>query len=159
MSAELFALVAPDAKTCRVCKRLLPIDQFRRSPNMKSGRRNECRECGVAAFKAWRVANPEKDRAKQRRETLKMYGISRADYDRLHAAQGGRCAICGGVEHGHKRAYFAIDHDHASGVVRGLLCHGCNAALGGFRDNPDLLRSAAKYVEAFLLAQAAQAAK
>lgn len=53
------------------------------------------------------------------------------------------CEICGepGVH---------TDHDHATGQVRGRLCAGCNHGLGKFRDNPDILRQAADYLDAHL---------
>lgn len=58
---------------------------------------------------------------------------------------GNRCAICGAMEtEGQK---FAVDHCHATGCLRGLLCPPCNLGLGSFRDDPERLRKAAKYVE------------
>ncbi len=54
--------------------------------------------------------------------------------------------ICGAVENG-KRKNFCIDHDHATGKVRGLLCHNCNVAIGLMKDNTDLLKKAAEYLE------------
>lgn len=56
----------------------------------------------------------------------------------------GVCHICGGVD---KDRNLAIDHCHQTGKMRGLLCMGCNTALGRFKDNPDLLRKAAEYIE------------
>lgn len=53
--------------------------------------------------------------------------MSIADYDALLAAQGGRCAICGARP---GRRNLAVDHDHATGKVRGLLCTTCNVKLG-----------------------------
>jgi len=60
------------------------------------------------------------------------------------AAQGGTCAICDSPP-GSRR--LAIDHDHATGVVRGLLCPRCNTGLAYFRDRPELFRTAADYLE------------
>ena len=65
------------------------------------------------------------------RQYQKAYGIDVAEYDRMFAAQNGRCKICNTdtpKTHGNK--YFAVDHCHASGKVRGLLCSTCNIALG-----------------------------
>jgi len=75
-------------------------------------------------------------------------GISLAEYNRLLTLQGGKCAICrrGDSNHRTGRA-FSVDHDHATDVVRGLLCHTCNLAVGAMHDNPEHLRSAADYLE------------
>lgn len=51
-----------------------------------------------------------------------------------------RCGICGATDS------LKIDHSHSSGDVRGVLCHGCNIGLGNFRDDPDLLRKAIRYL-------------
>ena len=59
----------------------------------------------------------------------------------MHAAQGGVCAICRTAPAEH------VDHDHATGAVRALLCFNCNGGLGQFRDDPSLLYVAAFYLE------------
>lgn len=74
-----------------------------------------------------------------------MYGISENDYDLLLLAQGGVCAICSGAC-GTGR-HLSVDHDHATGQVRALLCASCNNGLGRFKDSPALLRAAASYIE------------
>lgn len=53
----------------------------------------------------------------------------------------GRCQIC------HKETALHIDHDHSTGQVRGLLCNSCNGGLGAFKDNPDFLHEAVRYLE------------
>jgi len=71
------------------------------------------------------------------------YGMTLADYDAMLAEQGGVCAIC-------KTSYdrtLSIDHDHATNLVRGILCSNCNTGLGSFRDNPGFLRSAATFLK------------
>jgi hypothetical protein len=60
------------------------------------------------------------------------------------AENDNRCAICGAPP-GEKR--LAIDHSHATGRVRSLLCISCNNGLGRFKDDPALLRSAADYLD------------
>lgn len=62
--------------------------------------------------------------------------------------QDGRCAICGTGEPGGTRLHgnrFALDHDHDTGLVRGLLCHRCNVGLG-YLNTPELLAAAAEYL-------------
>jgi hypothetical protein len=73
------------------------------------------------------------------------YGITVDDYDALFASQAGRCAICSTDSPG-GRGRFHVDHDHATGEVRGLLCTNCNAGLGQFKDDPDRLGAAIRYL-------------
>ena len=80
----------------------------------------------------------------------KSFGISIDDYKRMLDAQGGVCALCGGTEtHSYKGEVrsLSVDHCHATGGVRKLLCHACNHGLGCFKDDPDLMRAAALYIE------------
>ena len=72
----------------------------------------------------------------------KQLGITDADYARLLAAQGGHCALCPATP---KTRRLHVDHDHATGKVRGLLCHRCNRALPTWVDARWLGR-AARYV-------------
>jgi Recombination endonuclease VII len=68
--------------------------------------------------------DPDAYRRQQRRT---KYGMEQEDYDELLESQGGRCAICG-----RPFGRVCIDHDHATGQVRGLLCNLCNSRLGWF---------------------------
>ena len=72
------------------------------------------------------------------------YGLSPDDYRKLVQQQGGVCAICKKADR-----ELVIDHCHATNVVRRLLCRKCNTGLGQFDDDPDVLRAAAAYLEAF----------
>lgn len=95
----------------------------------------------VAATADWRKKNPEKY-ANQR---LKYYGLTFVELKQYLDQQGWRCEICGvGLTMRTKH----IDHCHATGAFRGVLCRDCNPALGMFKDRPDLLRKAAEYLEA-----------
>ncbi len=70
-----------------------------------------------------------------------------ADRDRMLEAQGGVCAICKtAVEFG-RRYSGAVDHCHATGKIRGILCYPCNTGLGVFKDKVDSLRAAIDYLE------------
>ena len=89
----------------------------------------------------------------------KTYGLTVEQFDALVLTQSGRCAIClkvpaptatGYRGKSHKRdpnmGVLRVDHDHATGKVRGLLCHGCNVALGHFKSDLGLLDNAKKYL-------------
>lgn len=88
--------------------------------------------------------DPEKRRAKERRRLLRQYGLTLQSYAALMFMQGGRCAICRTDRPGGKG--WAIDHDHTTGAVRGLLCTQCNLGLGQFRDEPEILAAAIGYL-------------
>jgi hypothetical protein len=90
--------------------------------------------------------NKYKSRYPKSSRTRQALGITHADLKRLEENQTGRCAICGG-EPKFPRVRLCVDHDHATGQFRGLLCGHCNTALGLFKDNPETLRKAAEYLE------------
>ena len=73
----------------------------------------------------------------------KTYGITIEEYDQLLSAQNGVCAICGG---GTSKRHFAVDHNHRTGQVRGLLCARCNGGLARFMDRIENLIAAANYM-------------
>lgn len=74
------------------------------------------------------------------------YRLEPAEYDAMVAKQRGKCLICEGRQRRKNSDHLDIDHDHATGEVRGLLCGSCNSGLGRFGDSPALLRQAADYV-------------
>jgi len=95
------------------------------------------------------ASEPELMRRRQADANLKhVFGITLAQYTEMLARQRGACAICGATSPGPRNARFAVDHDHATGKVRGLLCSPCNLAIGMFRDDADLIDQAAAYLDA-----------
>jgi hypothetical protein len=103
--------------------------------------RDKIREAARRRHYHWRLRNPDKAREQRRRQWLReQYGLTVEEYDRLLAAQGGGCALCGSAER------LAIDHDHDTGAVRGLLCHACNTGIGLLRDDPERALRAAAYL-------------
>jgi hypothetical protein len=75
-----------------------------------------------------------------------VYGLAPGDYERLLQAQGGTCAVHGCRANG-KSKKLAVDHDHATGEVRGILCGRHNQLIGYHRDSPEAFRSIAAYLE------------
>jgi len=80
-------------------------------------------------------------------QRMKKFGITYADYKAMHDKQAGKCAICGAEIGDVMGNRLYVDHDHATGSVRGLLCSACNFGIGKFKDSPLLLRKAAEYLE------------
>lgn len=79
-----------------------------------------------------------------RQKPLSRYGLTTQEWGALVDAHGSRCAICG--RHEPHPSALAIDHDHATGKVRGLLCRACNTGLGQFRDSIAMLEKALAYL-------------
>lgn len=90
----------------------------------------------------WYYNNSDKKRA---RDLRIKFGITPEIYDTILANQNGVCAICSKSCTSGK--LLAVDHDHNTGKVRGLLCMKCNTGLGKFLDSPELLRKSANYLE------------
>ena len=112
-----------------------------------------CTECGIEPRRGPKAGNCAKCHAKRQREWYALnrdrqrdaqlkahYGIDLAEYNRLYDEQDGRCLICGEEE------TLGVDHDHATGAVRGLLCSRCNVGVGYFRDDVALLLKAVDYL-------------
>jgi len=96
------------------------------------------------AQKATYEKHKEKNKPIQRNRMLKRkYGLTLEEYKYLFEEQNGVCAICKTTE---ECRMLAVDHNHESGKVRGLLCGSCNRALGLLKDNPELLSRAKEYV-------------
>ncbi|MEW1645803.1 endonuclease VII domain-containing protein [Streptomyces sp. NPDC091219] len=114
-------------KLCRTCGEVKPHSEWHRNSSASDGLSTQCKPCRAA---------------KGREAHLKrQYGITEAERDELIASQGGVCCICLAVVPEH------VDHCHNTGRVRGVLCFSCNAALGQFKDRPDVIRRAATYLE------------
>lgn len=120
-----------------------------------TARRRANPEANKAAVEAWRKANPERlrehgraayarDPVRFRARNIKRYGVTLAEYDALLAAQDGVCAIC--KKKCSKHPNLSIDHDHATGKVRGLLCSACNIGIGSLREDPMIAQAAADYL-------------
>ena len=112
--------------------------------------RNPCKDCRNKQARhnyAQRSTDKqERKRVYARRWRYKQYGLTERDVALLLELQGGRCAVCGAIESRGGQALH-VDHDHGTGRIRGMLCRGCNTALGHLQDNPSLLRRAADYLE------------
>lgn len=105
------------------------------------------RERKAAYMREYRAKNLTSIRATEWRNNLKRYDVTPEQWQTIFEAQGRGCAICGNPEssNGHR---LVVDHCHTSGLVRALLCHGCNRGMGLFADDSARLRAAADYLDA-----------
>lgn len=127
-------------KRCTDCQKVLPIQMFSVSKSALDGRQSRCKACGK------KCRRPEQNRIYNLRH---KYGISEDKYIKLLVAQGRRCAICQTASPGGQGNVFHVDHDHATGEIRGLLCTKCNTGIGHLNDDPDRLEAAAKYLRRY----------
>jgi hypothetical protein len=138
----------PDGhKWCGDCSKTMPLSNFVRTVATASGYSAYCKPCHNTRSRASR----EKIGGSRTYHLTRRYGITAAEADYLLAEQNGLCAICKAAPAVH------VDHDHATGAVRALLCFNCNGGLGQFKDNPELLHAAAYYVQFHTIRQQVQA--
>jgi len=138
-----------DSKTCSKCGITKSVDSFHFRNKKKNDRQPICSVCKSAyskqQYKHRCDIDPTYHKLRMRQTYLKStYGLTLEDYMIIHNNQSGVCAICGGVD---SHQLLSVDHDHNTGLVRGLLCNSCNSMLGYARDNPDLLLLGAQYLE------------
>lgn len=140
-------------KICTGCKKELPLDNFsfeRRRQHYMA----QCKSCKSEKARVWRKNKPgyeqeryAKDKDKTReRHLIRKYGVTLIAYQAMLDAQRGKCAICHAPEVEQFKGVFHVDHCHATGSVRGLLCRGCNHMLGVVRDDPEILTRAINYI-------------
>ena len=141
-------------KWCSKCVTIKTIGEFYPSTRHKNSRHPWCSVCYLSLGRARYRTNIESNRRKARErakrcpDTLRdikyrmAYGISLRQYNDMLTSQNGVCAICLRAD----SIKLAVDHDHASGLIRGLLCKNCNRMIGLSRDNPVVLLAAANYV-------------
>jgi hypothetical protein len=159
--------VAHSTKLCVKCGETKPLDEFSvKVYGVSDGQRyprgfsTHCRSC-IKEYRAhyydrnqedfnqknkeYRTSDPAKYNREQSkrylRKSLRKYGLTVDDYQRLYDAQQGKCEICGTHQD-----RLVIDHCHATGRMRGLLCRLCNAGLGYAKDNPHVLRRMIRYL-------------
>jgi hypothetical protein len=121
-------------------------------PHLREKERARCREYYrvhkekiAERMRAYNEANKDKVQQWARQNDLqRKYGITTAEYDALLARQNGGCAICRRRPKENER--LCVDHCHITGLIRGLLCHSCNIALGRFRDDQTSLIAALAYL-------------
>src|ERR1041384_916466 len=137
-------------KVCNLCHELKPMNAFSILKKGAQGRHPACKSCRNRQAKD-RYARKRNEIIQMRRDWRKRtgaerrlaYGLNLEEFNAMVKAQNGRCAICNEIPTGRG---FHVDHCHLTGVIRGLLCRGCNLALGNMKDDPARLMRAANYL-------------
>ena len=123
--------------------------------------RSRSRGKRLAAAAEWRKKNPERLAAYYKTQYARKkafyvdynrasalrrnYGITIEQYESMYRDQNGSCAVCVGVNISGRR--LAVDHDHKTGKIRGLLCSRCNSAIGLARESKDILLDLFQYLD------------
>lgn len=139
----------PTHKLCPMCKEWLPHDSFAKHKSLnhqaKYALRAYCKPCerSLHAPRALLVRNTMLKR---------RYGLTHEEYEAMLSRQNGCCAICKKPEtidntRRGKPSRLAVDHCHATGKVRGILCSACNRGIAAFRDDAELLQRAIDYIK------------
>lgn len=149
-------------KLCKKCNLHKELTEFSPNPSRENPERlrSQCKLCDKEVQKGYYKSNKkrinEKTLAYQRKNPEKrkgyklklQYSTTLSEYRRLFELQGGKCAICGSDNSGCKtKRSLCVDHDHATGKIRGLLCDNCNKGLGCFKDSLESLNLAGKYLK------------
>lgn len=148
-------------KFCSKCRQTLEVEKFNRDRTFSDGLFRYCRECSKAwkrdyyarnkekcqtYGKEWDKRNPDHGR---RYHLRRKFGLTPERVEEMVSSQGGVCPCCGDP------SPSVVDHDHSccddkyrtcGSCVRGVLCNGCNVALGAAKDNPDILDALAAYL-------------
>lgn len=133
-------------RTCTSCKSVKDISLFAPRGDNPSKFRSHCKDCVRDQNITRHHTRPHTKAANAsaaRRHLLKRYGLTPESYDSMVQKQNGVCAIC---ELSDTSRHLSVDHDHATGEVRGLLCQICNTAIGHFKDSQRLLARASLYL-------------
>lgn len=136
-------------KVCKCCRVPKKLSEFYCHAISSDGLQPKCKVCcsayqrevgpdGLTRQARWRKANPGKTRIYVRKY---KYGITLEQFNEMLLAQNHACAICRGTN-----VDWHVDHDHATGKVRALLCQSCNFAIGFLKDSARIALSAAEYL-------------
>lgn len=155
-------------KKCNKCGIEKSLTEFHNDKDKKDGKATLCKACKCANTARFRETNPQymskwrsynKEEVKdynyqhyhnnliyhRNRQLKNYYGITLEEFEAILKAQGESCAICGADSCSDGRS-FNVDHNHATGEVRGILCRPCNAGLGMFKDSPEIMINAYQYL-------------
>ena len=118
-------------KTCSGCKIEKPFDHFNKSGNKRQFMHGYCKPCQADYDRGYRLP--------------KRFGLSMSEYNELFIKQEGKCAICN-VHQSEFIKALAVDHNHRTNKVRGLLCFACNSAIGKLKESDEIINNALEYL-------------
>lgn len=153
-----------DGYTCYKCGLFKPLNEFYR---LSSGRpSSRCKICNgknsteryrkdpaktLAYQSIWyreKMKDPEFRKRRASWKRVGRYGLTEVQFEEMLESQENSCLLCGILfDSGSRSSSLVVDHDHATGKMRGLICWSCNIGLGAFKDDIKILEKAIKYLE------------
>lgn len=161
-------------KDCKDCGESILLEEMPLRKQSPDGRHHLCFPCKRARHRVYQQNYVNRDPERRRKQAndyalknksrssdnsrKRKYGLSNADIDQMVQAQGGVCGLCRGE---FTWGQTFVDHDHnccprqdgnevtCGNCVRAILCRLCNQGLGMFNEDPELLRTAADYIERY----------
>jgi hypothetical protein len=140
-------------KTCNTCGSEKELELFAKGKAYKDGYRNICKRCHTDYMLNYYEQKNDKRDAKNKMNTKyvapwKRHHLTEKEYNSLLNMFNGRCHVC------REEEATSIDHDHTccpqnrscGKCVRGILCRGCNTALGSLKENNNTISNLLKYI-------------
>ena len=142
------------SKRCLRCEGIKSLLCFGKDQSKPDGYMIYCRDCQRKINKRNRSAPGFNEKRRPTRKQYKdrdrnwrlktMYGITLEDFNLMFNLQNKVCKLCGSDKS--DKNNFVVDHCHKTGKIRGILCSYCNRALGMFKDDPEILTKAIRYI-------------
>lgn len=135
-------------KKCPKCGMLKDTSEFNKNSSSPDGLQGYCKVCQSESARVSNKKHIEHRRLNNSRwRRSSLYGLSEEAFNEMVERSNNLCSICGTEFTKTGKGRMAIDHDHATGKVRGLICHNCNIGLGHFKDSIDALERAIEYLK------------
>lgn len=130
-------ITIPIVKKCVRCGIIKHCSEFDKCDSITDGLRGYCKLCVIETRYTDLIR--------------RSYNLTIVEWNIMYQQQDGKCSICGCDFNLLPMKHIHVDHNHITNQVRSLLCHNCNTMIGLSKDNPDILRSAADYLDSFAL--------
>lgn len=127
-----------DNRLCKVCEKWKHNDDFYKHSGYI------CKICRAEQIKLQKLSFPDFNRRQKSRALKRRYGITLEEWEEILASQDHKCKICLKIL---KSNNTATDHCHDTKKFRGIICYGCNFALGAFKDDIVVMQRAMEYVK------------
>lgn len=142
---RLQAIAQCDTITCIKCDTTKVVQEFPSDPLRKEGSTHRCKTCTKKDLDKWVLKNREYVRKSSADgHYRRKYGITAEQKLNLISEQHGKCAIC--KTELSDNIHICVDHDHVTGLIRGILCRKCNTGIGQFSDDIEIIENALEYL-------------